>query len=145
MGRYDYSPLSPFKIPTLEKAHETITEPIVILTNCCSVSMSEMTSLSCRQLPNGTLIGKRTHGGLCSLQSDPSTYYQNYSGIIGERGETPVWLYIPQMVTMTKDGQILEGVGLTPDIDVDFDITLSQTTGRDSQLERALQFCTTGK
>ena len=145
VGRYDYSPLSPFKIPTLEKAHETITEPIVILTNCCSVSMSEMTSLSCRQLPNGTLIGKRTHGGLCSLQPDPSGYYQNYSGIIGERGETPVWLYIPQMVTMTKDGQILEGVGLTPDIDVDFDITLSQTTGRDSQLERALQFCTTGK
>lgn len=144
LGRYDYSPVSPLKALTLEADHETITEPIVILTNCGSVSMSEMTSLGCKQLPNGTLIGKRTHGGLCSLMSDPSVYYQNYSGIIGERGKTPVWLYIPQMVTMTKEQQILEGVGLCPDIEVDFDISLYTTTGRDTQLERALQFCTTG-
>lgn len=144
VGRYDYSPLSPFKVPTLETAHETITEPIVILTNSGSVSMAEMTSLGCRQLPNGTLIGKRTHGGLCSLQSNPGEYYQNYSGIVGERGKTPVWLYIPHMATMSKDEQLFEGIGLTPDIDVDFDVALYLTTGRDSQLERALQYCTTG-
>ena len=144
VGRYDYSPLVPFKLPTLETAHEIITEPIVVLANCGSVSMAEITSLSCKQLTNGTLIGKRTHGGLCSLQSDPSTYYENYSGIVGVRYQTPVWLYIPHMVTMSKDKQLFEGVGVTPDIDVDFDITLSQTTGRDSQLERALQYCTTG-
>ena len=144
LGRYDYSPVSPLRALTLEADHETITEPIVILTNCGSVSMSEMTSLGCKQLPNGTLIGKRTHGGLCSLMSDPSVYYQNYSGIIGERGKTPVWLYIPQMVTMTKEQQILEGVGLYPDIEVDFDAQLYVSTGRDTQLERALQFCATG-
>lgn len=144
VGRYDYSPLSPFKVSTLETAHETITEPIVILTNSGSVSMSEMTSLGCQSLPNGTLIGKRTHGGLCSLTTDPGIYYQNYSGIIGTRGVTPVWLYIPQMTTVSKEGQILEGVGLTPDIEVDLDVTQYQTTGRDTQLERALQFCTTG-
>ena len=144
VGRYDYSPLSPFKVPTLETTHETITEPIVILTNSGSVSMAEMTSLGCQSLPNGTLIGKRTHGGLCSLIPDPGVYYQNYSGIIGERGVTPVWLYIPQMTTVSKEGQILEGVGLTPDIEVDLDVTQYQATGRDTQLERALQFCTTG-
>lgn len=144
LGRYDYSPLSPFKFNSLEADHEAITEPIVILTNCGSVSMSEMTALGCRQLPNGTLIGKRTHGGLCSLLPDPSAYYQNYSGIIGVRGQTPVYLYIPQMVTMTKEKQILEGVGLYPDIEVDFDIQQYATTGRDSQLERALQYCTNG-
>ena len=144
VGRYDYSPLSPFKVKTLAIAHEAITEPLVILTNCGSVSMSEMTSLGCRALPNGKLIGKRTHGGLCSLLPDASAYYQNYSGIIGERGKTPVWLYIPQMVSMTKEQQILEGVGLYPDIEVDFDISLYTTTGRDTQLDRALQFCTTG-
>jgi C-terminal processing protease CtpA/Prc len=145
VGRYDYSPLVPFKVPTLETAHETITEPIVVLANCGSVSMAEITSLSCKQLSNGTLIGKRTHGGLCSLTTDPSVYYQNYSGIIGERGKTPVYLYIPQMTTVTKEGQILEGVGLTPDIEVDFDVTLYKSTGRDTQLERALQYCTTGQ
>ena len=144
VGRYDYSPLVPFKLPTLETAHEIITEPIVVLANCGSVSMAEITSLSCKQLSNGTLIGKRTHGGLCSLQSDPSAYYENYSGIVGVRYQTPVWLYIPHMVTMSKEKQLFEGVGVTPDIDVDFDITLSQTTGRDTQLERALQYLRTG-
>jgi C-terminal processing protease CtpA/Prc len=107
--------------------------------------MAEMTTLGCQQLPNGMLIGKRTHGGLCSLTTDPSVYYQNYSGIIGERGKTPVYLYIPQMTTVTKEGKILEGVGLTPDIEVDFDVTLYKSTGRDTQLERALQYCTTGQ
>ena len=144
VGRYDYSPLSPFKVPTLETAHETITEPIVVLTNCGSVSMAEITSLGCQSLPNGTLIGKRTHGGLCSLITNPGVYYQNYSGIIGERVVTPVWLYIPHMSAVCKGGQILEGVGLTPDIAVDLDVTQYQATGRDTQLERALQFCTTG-
>ena len=144
VGRYDYSPLSPFKVPTLETAHETITEPIVVLTNCGSVSMAEITSLGCQSLPNGTLIGKRTHGGVCSLVTDPFVYYQNYAGVIGKMNETPVFLYIPQMVTLTKDKQILEGVGVTPDIEVDFNVSLYTTTGRDTQLERALQFCTTG-
>jgi len=144
VGRYDYSPLTPFKVKALEAAHEAITEPIVMLGNCGSVSMAELTTLGCQSLPNGLFIGKRTHGGMCSLVTDPSVYYQNYAGCIGERDKTPVWLYIPQMVTMSKDEQIFEGVGLTPDIEVDFDVTLYQTTGRDSQLERALQYCTTG-
>jgi C-terminal processing protease CtpA/Prc len=48
------------------------------------------------------------------------------------------------MVTMTKDKQILEGVGLTPDIEVDFDVTLYRSTGRDTQLDRALQYLRTG-
>ena len=48
------------------------------------------------------------------------------------------------MVTMTKEQQILEGVGLYPDIEVDFDAQLYVSTGRDTQLERALQFCATG-
>lgn len=144
VGRYDYSPLSPFKVPTLETAHETITEPIVVLTNCGSVSMAEMTSLGCQSLPNGTLIGKRTHGGLCSLITNPGVYYQNYSGIIGEMNKTPIYLYIPHMTTISKEGKLFEGVGLTPDIEVDLDVTQYQATGRDTQLERALQFCTTG-
>lgn len=143
LGRYDYSPLVPFKAQTLEADHETITEPIVVLANCGSVSMAEMTTMSCQSLTNGFFIGKRTHGGLCALNKDPGIYYQNYAGIVGEQDKTPVFLYIPHMVTMSKENQIFEGVGLTPDIEVDFDVTLFQSTGRDSQLERALQFMNT--
>ena len=45
---------------------------------------------------------------------------------------------------MTQDKQILEGVGLTPDIEVDFNVSLYTSTGRDTQLERVLQYITTG-
>ena len=58
--------------------------------------------------------------------------------------KTPIYLYIPHMTTISKEGKLFEGVGLTPDIEVDLDVTQYQATGRDTQLERALQFCTTG-
>jgi len=144
LGRYDYSPLSPARVKTMEEAHETITEPVVVLCNCNSVSMSEMTSLGCKSIANGTLIGKPTHGGVCALHGEPKAYSQDYAGTIGEMNKTPVWLYIPTMVTMSKEKQFFEGVGITPDIIVDYDPSLFSTQGRDSQLDRALQFLNTG-
>ena len=144
LGRYDYSPLSPARFKTMEDPHATITEPVVVLCNCNSVSMSEITSLSCKTLPNGTLIGKNTHGGICARHGGPQSYYKDYSGTIGEMNKTAVWLYIPSMVTMSKEKRIFEGVGITPDIIVDYDPTFFATQGRDSQLDRALQFLNTG-
>ena len=144
LGRYDYSPLSPAVFPTMEEPHATITEPIAVLCNSCSVSMAEITSQACKVLPNGTLIGKPTHGGLCALENTPTAYYMDYAGIIGTRNTTPVWLYIPVMTTMSKDGQFFESVGVMPDIMVDYDPTLAQSQGRDTQLDRALQFMDTG-
>ena len=44
----------------------------------------------------------------------------------------------------TLDKKLIEGEGITPDIEVDFDDKLFQSTGRDSQLERALQYVTSG-
>lgn len=144
LGRYDYSPLTSACFKTMEEPHETITEPVVVLCNCNSVSMSELTSLGCKTLANGTLIGKPTHGGVCELHGNPKSYYLNYAGIIGERDKTAVWLYIPTMVTMSKEKQIFEGVGIMPDIEVDYDPALFSAQGRDSQLERAMQFLNTG-
>lgn len=145
IGRYDYSPLSPFSFPTLEKTHETITEPVVVLANCNSVSMAELTSLAAKVMPNGTLIGKTTHGGLCGLNPDPETYPYNYSGIVGVEYNTPIYLYLPSLAFADHEGKFLEGVGVTPDIDVDLDADLLEDDGRDTQLERAIQFLNTGK
>ena len=144
LGRYDFSPLSPARFQTLKDTHDAITEPIVVLCNCRSVSMAEMTSLGCKTLPNGTLIGKTTHGGICGLHGDPSAYTLDYAGIVGVQETTPVFLYIPTMVLMSKEGQIFEGVGITPDITVDFDKSLFDLQGRDTQLERAMQFLNAG-
>jgi C-terminal processing protease CtpA/Prc len=65
-------------------------------------------------------------------------------GHIGERGKTPVYVYLPSVATFTLDKKIIEGEGITPDIEVDFDEATFKATGRDTQLDRALQFLRTG-
>ena len=59
-------------------------------------------------------------------------------------GVTAVYGYVPMLAAFTLDGKLIEGEGITPDIEVDFDDTLFQSTGRDTQLERALQYFTSG-
>ena len=58
-----------------------------------------------------------------------------------------VWKHkmFPLEPLRTTDGQLVEGKGITPDIDVALDLPLLQTTGRDTQIDRALQFIRTGK
>ena len=143
-GRLDYSPLMPMVMPTMKEAHETITEPIAVLANCGSVSMSEMTSLSTKYIDNARLIGKRTWGGLCALSGNESFSY-NYVTHIGVEDVTPVYVYLPMVASFTHEGKILEGIGITPDIEVDLDVEQFKLTGKDSQLDRALEYIRTGK
>ncbi len=144
-GRFDYSPLIPQMMPTLESEHVTVNEPVVVLCNCASVSMAEHTSYGAKLMKNGTLIGTRTWGGFSAL-SDAGTYTNNYAGYVGVRGVTPVFCYIPQEVALTLEGNtveenIVEGHGIDPDIEVALDVaTLDDGNGADSQLDRAIQF-----
>jgi len=46
--------------------------------------------------------------------------------------------------SFSMDKKSYEGVGVEPDIEVDFDKDLFTTTGRDTLLERALQYIETG-
>ncbi len=143
VGRYDYSPLLPDVKSALDKGQEGVTEPIVVLANCCSVSMSEITSLSAKALPNAKVIGKRTWGGLCGLVGN-NDFTRTYAGYIGEKGVTPVYVYLPCLSQFSLDGELLEGYGVTPDIEVDLDADQFKTTGFDSQLDRALKYIRTG-
>ena len=144
VGRYDYSPITPQMMKTFSDEHATITEPIVVMANCHSVSMAEVTCLGAKQVDNARVVGMRTHGGMCLLMSDPSFYSINYASSVGIQNQTSFYGYIPADVTITNQGGILEGVGVTPDIEVQLDQQLLQTSGRDSQLERALQYIRTG-
>ena len=145
VGRYDYSPVTPQILKTYSEEHAVITEPIVVMGNCHSVSMAEITCLGAKQLENARLIGTQTYGGMCFLMSNPAAYSIYYSSSVGVANVTPFYAYIPVDVTITNQGGILEGVGVTPDIEVQLDQQLLQSTGRDSQLERALQYIRTGK
>ena len=142
-GRLDYSPLMPQVMPTYSGEHVTVTEPIVVLADCNSISMAEITARSCSLIPNAHLIGKRTWGGLCAL-NDNTTFSINYSGHIGVSGVTPVYVYTPLVASFSMDGKQLEGIGIDPEIEVDLDKTLFDANGGDTQLERALQYIRTG-
>ena len=143
-GRYDYSQLSPSSLETMAAEHDVITEPVVVMTNCMSLSMSEMTTLIVKGMENGTHIGKRSRGGICGLRMDNTQFTKDYVGHVGERGKTPVYVYLPLMATLTLDMKMVEGEGITPDIEVDLDEAKFKATGQDTQLDRALQFLRTG-
>lgn len=147
-GRYDYSPLMPMVMATYDKTHEVINDaPIVVLCNASSGSMAELTSRGVKLLENGTLIGTRTYGALSGL-TGITNYSEEYAGTVGVKNNTPVYCYIPSMATfdIDADGNTiqLEGIGITPNIIVELDPDLKKNQGRDTQLERALQFIRTG-
>lgn len=143
-GRYDYSPMMPAVFSSMSDPHETITEPVVILINSHSVSMSESSALCTKTLSNGTVIGKRSFGGICALTDNDASSY-NYSGFIGVQDVTSVFGYVPSMASFTLDKKLVEAEGVTPDIEVDLDLDLFKATGKDTQIDRALQFIRTGK
>ncbi len=144
LGRYDYSPLTPFVLPTMSGDHETINDvPVVVLANIRSVSMAEITSAAVKLMPNGKLIGTRTHGGLCGL-NDISTFSLNYSGHIGIRNNTPVYCYTPYLTFFDMEKKIREGVGVEPDINISLDYEKFVASNIDNQLDRALQYIRTG-
>ena len=139
-GRYDFTPLSLIVKSTMDEAHEVISEPVVILTNCKTASMAEHITLAVKAMPNGTVVGKRTLGALGSMMLDDAYYPHHYTGYIGVLNETPVYVYLPDVATLTLDKKIIEGVGIAPDIEVDLDAQINKTVGCDAQLDGALQF-----
>lgn len=144
-GRYDYSAMMPATAETMSADHEVISDkPVVLLTNSGSVSMSEATALVTQCMPNGKVIGKCTYGGLNQLSGNDYASF-NYSGHIGVEDKTPVHGYVPMMAVFDINKNLLEGVGVTPDIEVALDVTTFENTFVDSQLERALEYIKNGK
>ncbi|MBO6169776.1 MAG: hypothetical protein J6O51_07365 [Bacteroidales bacterium] len=141
VGRYDYSPIMPYICATLGIGHVTVTEPIVVLANAKSVSMSEITTISTKVIDNAKFIGTTTWGGLCGLLSNEA-YSYTYAGHIGVEGVTPVYVYCPSVATLDINGNVLEGKGVTPDIEIALE---KSSNGADNQLDRAIEYIISGK
>ncbi len=146
IGRLDYTAPRERFFNCPAENEEDITEPIVILTDANTVSCAEVSTAAVKQHSNGVSIGTRTYGAGCALYNDfrlnPTA---GYSGTIGVMGETPVYAYIPNcLITFGKLG-VIEGRGISPDIEVRFDKDLYKQTGRDNQFERALEYIRNGK
>ena len=152
IGRLDYSVLIPSILPRMNHNHIAITdEPIAILVNCNSASTAELCCLSAKKMKNAHIIGMQTWGALSSLfsMSAQDMYSITYSGHVGSvdifNSENSFFIYIPHEAFFSDDFEILESIGIKPDIEVRLDNNLYQTTGRDTQLERALEYIHTGK
>jgi hypothetical protein len=140
LGMYDYSPWTPFRFYPSARHREGFHKPIVALVNIWSVSMAEQNAMAIRNLPNGIVIGERTFGGHGSLNTDFATYY---SGIFGNENGAH-YCYMANHATRTVDGQILEGIGVTPDITLPFRET-ELTNGNDTWMDRAISYIQNGE
>lgn len=146
IGRLDYSPAVPFYFDCHKSNTESITAPIIAITNVHSVSMAEMTTIAVKQKEGGISLGTTTWGGCTTLiTSGDYSELTDYAGTFGVQGETPVFGYFPYHLCLYTGMGAAESKGFTPDIEVRYDADLYNQTGRDNQLERAFQYLRTGR
>jgi tricorn protease len=109
-----------FKSPTA-----AIQGPKVMLIDETAGSGGDMLPWMFRKFGVGTLVGKRTWGGLVGILGYPT---------LMDGGA----ITAPNVGIWTKDGFVVENVGVAPDIEVE-QTPADVIKGRDPQLERAIQ------
>ncbi|MDJ0837024.1 MAG: PDZ domain-containing protein [Acidobacteriota bacterium] len=105
--------------------HSTIQGPKVMITNEFSSSGGDYLPFMFRKLGLGTLVGKRTWGGLVGVLGFP---------VLMDGGGVTA----PDIAIWTQDGYVVENEGVAPDIEVELEPG-AFANGRDSQLEKAIE------
>lgn len=146
LGRYELGPKLPYNIGSIvaENDRQNCDIPVVVLTNVFSASASEITSLAIKSLPNGYVVGERTYGATCALNSDFGLFY---SGSFGDSQEDADgnwsghghYVYTPKYLFTGVDDTLYEGYGVEPDEECLFDQS-AWDSGVDNQLEYAVSF-----
>ena len=109
----------------LKSPSASIQGPKVMITDETAGSGGDMLPWMFRKFKVGTLVGKRTWGGLVGILGFPEFI----------DGGT---ITAPNVAIWTKDGFIVENVGVSPDIEVEQ--TPSEViNGKDPQLEKAIE------
>ena len=134
-GRLDYTPWAP-AIVTPQPGAANITVPIVALADHTSVSMSEITSMAIKSMPNGKFIGTTTWGANGPLA--PQVYYNGGQFTAGNY----VSVYTSSSMFKYLDGSIYEGKGVPPDIFVK-ETNTAYNSGIDLQLNTAISYINT--
>lgn len=142
LGRLDYTPWAPMELdPRKQVFNRSIDIPIVVLVDLHSVSMSEISSLALKQIPNGYVIGERTWGGHGPLGSE---FDSHYAGRFDVGANKIISVYTSTWMGVDSKKDCYEGIGIKPDVEVLFDLE-AMKNGVDNQLERALLFIHSGK
>jgi hypothetical protein len=117
VNRLDYTPWAPAVVKPWVGGSVNVKAPIVVLADHLSVSMSEITTMAIKTLPNGKFIGTRTWGANGPLTS--SVYFDGGQFTIGGAafGSTGyMFVYTSSSMFKYLNGDIYEGVGVPPDI-----------------------------
>ncbi|MCR5818774.1 MAG: hypothetical protein K6F89_06745, partial [Prevotella sp.] len=134
-GRLEFMSKIPMLWPLNSEEHATITEPIVVMANYFSCSTAEHICLDAKEMENAWVLGTQTFGAL-----SPSGGHNSEVGNAGGMHAYAFELTTPSAAFFTDSGELLEGIGVAPDIECLFDWDLYKSTQRDNQLEKALQF-----
>lgn len=108
----------------LKSPSASIQGPKVMITDETAGSGGDMLPYMFKKFKVGTLVGKRTWGGLVGILGFPE---------LMDGGMVTA----PNVAIWTKEGFIVENVGVAPDIEVDQD-PAAVIAGRDPQLEKAI-------
>jgi carboxyl-terminal processing protease len=142
VNRLDYSPWAPAVVKPWVGGSVNVKAPIVVLDDHLSVSMSEITTMAIKSLPNGNgkFIGTRTWGANGPLTS--SVYFDGGQFTIGSAAfGSSGYMFVYTSSSMFKDlnGNIYEGVGVPPDIYAR-ETTAAYLNGDDLVLDAAIKY-----
>ncbi|GHV39136.1 hypothetical protein AGMMS49546_10690 [Spirochaetia bacterium] len=119
IGRLDYAPWGPFLVtPSKEYRVNNLNMPVVALVNEFSISCGEFLPMGIRQLRNGHIIGKRTHGGTGPRISDFDDRVLNGGGF--KSGIFINSVLQAAFAARAAGGENLEGIGISPDLELPF-------------------------
>jgi len=110
----------------LKTPHASIQGPKVMLTNETSSSGGDLLPWMFRKFKVGTLVGKRTWGGLVGVLGFPLLM----DGGVVTAPNIAIWT--------PEEGWVVENIGIPPDIEVEW-TPADFAAGRDPQLEKAIQ------
>ncbi len=109
----------------LETPQGAIQGPKVMLIDETAGSGGDLLPFMFRKFEMGTLIGRRTWGGLVGILGFPTL--MDGGGITA-----------PNLAIWTEDGFVVENVGVPPDIEIE-QLPADVIAGRDPQLEKAIE------
>jgi carboxyl-terminal processing protease len=142
VNRLDYTPWAPAVVKPWVGGSVNVTAPVIVLADHLSVSMSEITTMAIKSLPNGNgkFIGTRTWGANGPLTS--SVYYDGGQFTIGSAAfGSGGYMFVYTSSSMFKylNGDIYEGVGVPPDIYAR-ETNAAYLAGDDLVLDAALRY-----
>jgi C-terminal processing protease CtpA/Prc len=133
-GRLDFTPwVKGYVHP--QPGGVNFTKPIVVLVDCYSVSMSEMTSIAIKSIfPNAKLVGEKTWGGTGQIPYNDTRY-------LGGQFTAANFVQVYTAGVEFRDKNLIsyENKGITPDIPVTYDAEAIKKN-IDVQLDRGIEY-----